>query len=144
VAVEEGVRVVVNVGVKEAVGVPVFVRVGVWESAAIASCASSVRAAWVASAPRSWVSDGTGVRVTVCVAVGRSVRLRAGVEVEGPCVVGGMETGSAVVGPGLFVRVSLRVGEGAGVFVRSFGLVGSEMEVLVGRTAGGTGEGAKI
>ena len=83
VGVEEGVRVVVNVGVNEAVGVPVFVRVGVWDSAAIASCASSVRAAWVAIALRSWVSDGTGVRVTVCVAVGRRVRVGAGVNLAG-------------------------------------------------------------
>jgi hypothetical protein len=52
-----------------------------------------------------------------------------------------METGSGVVRPGLSVRVCLRVGEGAGVFVLSLEFVGREMEVLVGI---GTGEGTKI
>ena len=52
-----------------------------------------------------------------------------------------METGSGVVELELSVRVCLRVGEGAGVFVGSLGCVGREMEVLVGI---GTGEGTKI
>lgn len=52
-----------------------------------------------------------------------------------------METGSGVVELELSVRVCLRVGKEVGVFVRSFGFVGSEMEVLVGI---GTGEGTKI
>jgi hypothetical protein len=48
--VEEGVRVVVDVGVNEAVGVLVFVGVGVRDNASTSNCACNVWAAWVASA----------------------------------------------------------------------------------------------
>ena len=98
VGVDEGVSVVVAVGVDEVVGVRVCVRVGVWDNAAIASCACNVRAARVASAPRSCVGDGMAVRVTVGVAVGGTVRVGDGVNVDVDSRVAVTEPGSGVVG----------------------------------------------
>ena len=98
VEVGEGVRVVVDVRVGEEVGVLVCVRVGVLDNAAIASWASNVRAARVARAPRSCVGDGMEVRVMVRVAVGGTVRVSDGVNVNVDWRVAVTEPGSGVVG----------------------------------------------
>ena len=66
------------------------------------------------------------------------------VEVEGPGDVEVTEAGSGVASAAFSVCICLKVGETAGVFVRSPAFVRNKVGVLVGRTAGATLEGAKI
>ena len=127
---EVEVGMAVRVAVDEGGSVAVFVWVGVLDKSAAASCTCKVCAALVASALKSFVGDGSGVAVTVDVALGGRVRVGEGVEVAIAGVTKLTLAGSVWVCSNLGDD---RVLTGAGVSLREARWVRNEVGVAVGR-----------
>jgi hypothetical protein len=124
------VGMAVRVAVDEGGSVAVFVCVGVLDKSAAASCTCKVCAALVASALRSFVGDGSGVAVTVDVALGGRVRVGEGVEAAIAGVAGATVAGSVWVCPNV---ADDRVLTGAGVSLGESRWIRNEVGVAVER-----------